>query len=311
MSPNLSVVLGASGGLGAAVVRALAREGRPVRAVSRSGTGPESPGVEWLAADLSDRAAAVTACAGAAVVVNAVQPPYDRWAELFPPLIAGVLAGAEAAGAKLVMVDNLYMYGPAAGELTEDTPRRATGTKGALRIRIEDELLAAHAGGRVRVTIGRLSDYYGVGGANSSLVKTVLEPAVKGRTMRWLGSLDQPRTLHYLDDAARGLLVLADQDLADGQVWHLPAAAPITGRSFTALVNGHLEDPVKVATMSRLALRIGGLFSAPARETVEVFHQWDRPFVSSSAKFDAAFGPIQVTPHDQALAPTLAWLRTT
>lgn len=305
MNRNPYVVLGASGGLGGAVVRALARERRPVRAVSRAGTGPESPGVEWVAADLSDREAAVTACAGAAVVVNAMQPPYDRWAELFPALISGVLAGAEAAGAKLVMVDNLYMYGPTSGELTEDTPRRATGTKGTLRIRIEDELLSAHRDGRVRVCIGRLSDYYGVGGVNSSLVKTVLEPAMKGRTMRWLGSLDQPRTLHYLDDAARGLLVLADQDRADGEVWHLPAAPAITGRDFTALVNAHLERPVKVAVMSKLALRIGGLFSAPARETAEVFYQWDRPFVSSSAKFESAFGAIQVTPHDEALANTL------
>lgn len=305
MNRNPYVVLGASGGLGSAVVRALAREGRPVRAVSRSGSGPESPGVERVAADLSDREAAVTACAGAAVVVNAVQPPYDRWAELFPPLISAVLAGAEAAGARLVMVDNLYMYGPTDGELTEDTPRRATGTKGALRIRIEDELLSAHRDGRVRVTIGRLSDYYGAGAVNSSLVKTVLEPAAKGRTMRWLGSLEQPRTLHYLDDAARGLLVLADNDRADGEVWHLPAAPPITGREFTALVNAHLDHPVKVASMGKLALRVGGLFSAPARETAEVFYQWDRPFVSSHVKFDTAFGPIQVIPHDDALAATL------
>jgi nucleoside-diphosphate-sugar epimerase len=229
--------------------------------------------------------------------VNAVQPPYDRWAELFPPLMAAVLAGTERAGAKLVMVDNLYMYGPSDGELTEQTPRRATGKKGALRIRIEEQLMTAPA----RVAIGRLSDYYGTGGSNSSLVKTVLEPALKGRTMRWLGSLDQPRTLHYLDDAARGLLVLADNDRADGEVWHLPAAPPITGREFTALVNAHLERPVKVTTMSRLMLRIGGLFSAPARETAEVFYQWDRPFVSSHAKFEAAFGPILLTPHDDAL----------
>ena len=54
--------------------------------------------------------------AGADVVyfcLNAAN--YDRWAEEFPPLQRAVLAGAEAAGARLVVLDNLYAYGPTGG----------------------------------------------------------------------------------------------------------------------------------------------------------------------------------------------------
>ena len=48
---DLHVVFGASGGAGAAVVRALASQGKRVRAVSRSGGGPALDGVERVAGD--------------------------------------------------------------------------------------------------------------------------------------------------------------------------------------------------------------------------------------------------------------------
>jgi nucleoside-diphosphate-sugar epimerase len=46
------------------------------------------------------------------------------------------------------------------------------------------------------------------------------------------GRLDQPHTFHYLPDIARGLLFLAGRPEADGQIWHLPAAEPLTAQQF-------------------------------------------------------------------------------
>jgi hypothetical protein len=67
---------------------------------------------------------------------------------------------------------------------------------------------------------------------------------------------------------------------------------------------------VKVATMGKTMLRIGGLFSKQARELVELTYQWTAPFVADSRRFEAVFGPIEVTPHAQAVPPTLAAMRT-
>ena len=45
-----------------------------------------------------------------------------------------VLEAAEAAGARrLVMVDNLYAYGPGSSPMTERSPQSATDTKGRTR----------------------------------------------------------------------------------------------------------------------------------------------------------------------------------
>lgn len=308
MSEPLHVVLGGAGGLGAAVVRRLADRGHRVRSVVRN-TPPSAPaGVEVIAADITTPEGIERACADAGVVYQAAQPPYDRWPEQFPAMTATVLGGVGRAGAKLVQVDNLYMYGPHPAPIDETTPRRATGAKGTTRIRMEEQLLDAHAQGRARVTVGRLSDYYGPDGLNSTVAALVLEPAAKGTAMRWLGGLDIPHTLHYLDDAAAGLVVLGEDEAADGQIWHLPAAPPVTGRRFGELVNDALPRPVAVKTMGLTMLRIGGLFSKEAKEVVETWYQWAEPFVTDSSRFDAAFGPLATTPHEEAVPATVAWL---
>src|SRR3954471_14437530 len=76
-----------------------------------------------------------------------------------------------ATRARLVSMENVYMYGrPAGHPLTEDRAHDAHTTKGQLRGRMARDLLAAHHAGRVEVTIGRASDYFGPrGGAQSNL----------------------------------------------------------------------------------------------------------------------------------------------
>jgi nucleoside-diphosphate-sugar epimerase len=238
-------------------------------------------------------------------VVNALNPPYDQWPQRFPPINRAAIAAAAEHDARLVFVDNLYAYGPHEGSLIEDVPRAASSTKGRVRIGLEDELMAAHEDGRVRVAIGRLSDYYGPGGPGSAISALILEPALAGKTMRWPGSLDQPHTLHFLPDAARGLATLVMDERADGGVWHLPAAPPLTGREFTEIVNSELQPRVKVAAMGRTMLRIGGLFSKEAREMVELTYQWTAPFVSDASRFTDVFGQIETTPHKRAVPLTL------
>jgi hypothetical protein len=99
-----------------------------------------------------------------------------------------VLDGAAAAGAKLVFADNLYVYGPPDGPMTEETPQRAEGKKGRTRIKMADAVLGAHADGKLRVTIGRSSDYYGARGTASTVGENIMKPALRGKRARWLGS---------------------------------------------------------------------------------------------------------------------------
>ena len=158
---SLHTVLGSTGGVGNALVRELVQRGYRVRAVSRSGVSNNvSAPVETIAADLTTPTAVRAATTGSAVVYYAVQPDYTRWPEELPGMIDALLAGLVDTSAKLVVVDNVYMYGPHEGSYTEALPYAATDRKGRIRAEVATRLLDASAQGRLRVTLGRLSDYY-------------------------------------------------------------------------------------------------------------------------------------------------------
>ena len=306
---NLQVVLGAGGGIGGAVVRELVRRGHRVRAVNRGGHLQVPPGVEVRAGEVATAAGAKQACAGAAVVYHCAQPAYARWPQEFLPMTRAILEGATAAGAKLVLADNLYMYGPVDRPMTEDLPYAATNPKGRVRAQMAELVLAAHQAGRLPTTIGRASDYYGPGGVKTVNGPTIFAAALGGRTARWIGPLDVPHTVSYLPDVASGLAVLGEHPEADGQAWHLPAAEPVTGRQFLELVFAELGQPARIAGVSRLAQRVLGLVNPALRELGETWYQRDRPFVLDATRFQQSFGPFAPTPHAQAVASTLSWFR--
>lgn len=301
-------MLGATGGAGSAVVAELAARGRRVRAVSRSGRGTPLTGVEHVGADASDPSRLRDACRDAAVVYHCVNIPYPEWTRRLLPIADVVIAASAEAGARLVVTDNLYMYGPTREPMTEATPRHPHGKKGWLRARLEEVFLNAHRSGRLRVTIGRASDFYGPEAANSGPMLLAVRPAMAGRIASWLGTLDAAHTLSYLPDVAWGLATLGEREEAFGEVWHLPAAAPLTGRQFIELLSCELKQPPRMRVIGRPMMRLAGLFSPTIRETLEVLYQFERPFIMDSGKFERAFGR-RVTPHAEAVHHTVEALR--
>jgi nucleoside-diphosphate-sugar epimerase len=304
------VVFGATGAVGTAVVAQLVRRSETVRAVSRRGQAPQ--GAEGVAADAADPAQAAAAAAGATVIYHCASPPYTRWPELFPALTRSILGAAESSGAKLVFADNLYAYGPAGGPLREDLPAAARGRKGRTRVAMAAEILTAHRQGRVRAAIGRASDYYGPHGTSSTAGETVFGRILAGKKPQWTGRLDQPHTFHYLPDVARGLLVLADRPAADGQIWHLPAAEPLTAQQFFNLAAeaAGRPTPVKANTARPALLAVAGVFSPLLREMRETTYQFRAPFVVDATKFETTLGHLEPIPHRIAVQETINWYRS-
>jgi nucleoside-diphosphate-sugar epimerase len=296
-----------------------------VRVVTRSGRASRGSaglpdGVTLDAADVADPAAAVRACAGAAVVYLCATPPYTAraWAREWPRLAAGALAGAEAAGARLVFGDNLYAYGAPpwgtpAGALREDTPYAPAGPKGRARLAAAERLLAAHAAGRVAVAIGRASDFYGPGARHAVLGDGVFPAALAGRPARVLGDIDQPHTLTYVEDFGRALVVLGAHDAALGRAWHVPNAPTVSVRAFLALVYAAAGHPLRVRAAGRALVGALGLVSPALRELRETVGWWERPYVVDDGAFRRAFGAAfgAATPHADAIRRTLAWYRPT
>ena len=306
---GIHVVVGASGGTGNAVARELADRGHRVRAVSRSGSADVPEGIERVPADVTKADELRRAIEDASVVYHCAQPEYTRWAEEFPPMNRAIVEATAAAGAKLVFADNLYLYGAAAGSMAEDTPVVPNSKKGRVRAAMAEELLEAHRAGTLRVAVSRASDYFGPRAPDSAIGERLFEAAIGGKKDPWLGSLDQPHTVSYTEDMGRAIAVLGERAEADGRVWHLPAAEPITGRAFVELVSTALGRPLRPTVTSAGMVKVAGLFVPMIREVGDVMYQWTEPFVSDHARFDEAFGPFEVTPLDEAVARTVSWYR--
>src|ERR687896_254373 len=105
---ELHVVFG-TGPVGLAVMDELVSKGKRVRMVNRSGRANVPEGVEVVGGDAADPTFTREVSEGASVVYFALNPPYNKWPELFPGLQAGVLEGAASAGAKLIAMENLYI----------------------------------------------------------------------------------------------------------------------------------------------------------------------------------------------------------
>ncbi len=302
------VVFG-TGQVGRTLVELLVRAGEQVIAVNRSGRG-DLPGARIVAADATDPVATTGLCRKADIVyfcLNASR--YDRWAEEFPPLQRGVLAGAATAGARLVVLDNLYAYGPSHGRpLVETAADNPTSAKAATRAAMTRELLGAQRAGRVEVAIGRASDYFGPGTTQSALGEAIFGSAVRGATAQLMGDPDQPHSYSHTPDVAAALIALGGAAGATGQVWHLPVAPALTTRSVVEQVYDLAGHRPRLLAAGRTALRVLGLVRPELREYLHTLYQFSEPWVVDDTKFRRAFGNL-ATPMAAALAHTVAWYR--
>ena len=282
--------------------------------VNRSGMARVPDDVEVVAGDAADPRFTIQASRGARVVYQTLNPPYAQWEEQFPGLQAGVLAAAEAHGARLVSMENVYMYGrPAGRPLTETREYAAHTKKGRLRGRMALELLAAHQAGRVSVAIGRASDYFGPrGGAQSNLGDRLFPAALDGKTASVLGDPDQPHSYTYIPDIGEGLAVLGEHPDAPGQVWHLPNDPDTrTTRQLVDVVFRLAGQPrTRLRQMPPVVLRLASLTNRTLRELLEMQYQFEEPFIVDSSKITTTLG-VHATPIEQALADTLGTYRST
>ncbi|NNF53071.1 MAG: NAD-dependent epimerase/dehydratase family protein [Acidimicrobiales bacterium] len=303
MSADLSVVLGA-GPVGRALTERLIADGRSVRVVTRSGRANVANEVEVMAGDVADPGSAKRTCAGASVVYGCVGLDYSGWPEKWPPMMAGMLTGAAAAGARFVFMDNCYMYGPVNVPMTEDLPLTDYGKKPATRSKITRMWQDAHKAGRVEVASVRASDFYGPGVSAAALGDTSIGRLAKGKSAQVFGNPDLPHSFTYVPDVAKALVSVAGADDAFGQAWNVPNAPDQTLREILTMVATNLDCDLKIQTLPKWLFSVVGVFDTNVRELKEMLYQWERPFRVDSSKFANRFWG-DATPFKEGLAATV------
>lgn len=302
----LHVVLGA-GQIGTRLAQRLVAQGLRVRTVRRS-RAPALPGVELRTGDIRELAFAEQALAGASVVYDCMNPSYDKWPEQLLPIARGALHGARKAGASLIALDCLYMYGRPAGAMREDSPLSPCSKKGALRVQLAEERFAAHRRGDVRVAVGRASDFFGADLPQSAFSDRFYQRVLAGKPAECMGDPDLPHSYTYAEDVSRALAVLGGDVRALGEVWHLPTPPAETTRQLNARMGRALGREVETTRIPKWLVRGVGVFQPIMRELAEMMYQWELPYVLDDTKFRTTFG-LSATPIDTAVEATARWAR--
>jgi len=279
-----------------------------VRLVNRSGNGRVAPGAELVKGDAMQSEVVRELSHGAAVVYHCANVVYQDQVAVMPHMQHSMLAGVAASGAKLVVMDTLYMYGETHGQvMTEATPYAATTRKGRMRAQLAEAYLNAHRAGKVQVTLARAADFYGPRVLNSALGDRVFPQALAGKRVQLLGNIDLPHSYSYIGDVARTLAVLGQSNAAYGRAWHVPVTPPaLSQRVMVQLIGQVLGKPVRILAFPKLAIRAFGLFDPFMREFVEMFYQYQEPHIVDASAIAHTFG-VEATPVEEAVRTTIRW----
>jgi len=301
----MTIAIIGAGTLGTSLAAEFTRRGLDSRVLSRGELHVPLPaGVEHVRVDAHDATRLAHAIAGAEVVLQTSQPAYTRWIQEFPLLQAAVLTAAEKAGSRLVLADNLYMYGVGDhGVITDATPEAPCATKGRLRKAMAADALAAHAAGRVQVALTRPSNY--IGAAYPFTRRLLTDRARAGKPMQVFGRVDQPHSFGYVPDVARAMADVALADGAYGRAWILPATGPITQRDLcdTLWTAVGQPGPAKIQALRGAAMTAIGVLNPLVRASREMLYEYEAPFTVHARDFEERFG-WTATPIAQALAAT-------
>ncbi len=304
---KLCTVLGATGGLGSAVVHHLVAEGLPVRALARNVALAESmlpAGVEIRAFDARDADAVRAGCAGSAVLFNCLYLPAEL-GNLASLLRTIALEG----GMRLLFPSNADVYGPPRTlPMPESHPLAPSSERGKRRVLIEQSLMAPGPDGAQPVTLVRLPLLFGAH-IQGTFTRLVFDNAMRGQKAYWLGSLDAEHNMCYLPDAAAACVLLALADDCAGQIWHVSGGPPMTGRAFMTQVFEAFGNPPQLAARTRTLFTIAGAIMADAKRMLEVMYQFEKPFTLDDSRFRARFPAFEYTAHSDGIADTAAWFK--
>lgn len=300
------VVLGA-GPVGRAIVQSLVSRQIDVTVVSRSGT--EVPGARSVAASVLDTDRLKGIVAGAGAVYQASQPEYHRWPEEFPAMQDSIVRTVRDSETVLVVVENLYGYGPVKGPMSEVLPLVATGRKGKVRSDMWRALETESKAGRLKVTAGRASDFFGPYAEGSAVGDRFFPPLIAGKKAEVMGSPDALHSYTYVKDLGEALVRLALDERSLGRAWHMPNAPAVSNRKFLEMAAAIAGVQPQSKNLSLAKMKIGGLFIPAARELPEVLYEFKKDFIVDDSAYTTMFGD-HATPLDQSLSETIEWWRS-
>lgn len=250
------------------------------------------------------------AARGVDVIVNAWNPPYDRWAAELPGLTRAVIGAAQSSGATVVIPGNVYVYGAQAPEVWgPEVPHGATNPLGRLRVQME----AAYRAALVRTIVLRAGDFLDVEASGNWFDRVIAQKIDRG-VLRYPGAVDAPHAWAFLPDVARAAEMLARQRSDLPVFADVPFAGyTLSGAEMGTIMERIMGQQVRVERMAWWPLHLAQPVWPMARHLLEMRYLWSKPQRLAPETFDALLPDFAMTPPEvalsQAIAPLLSEMR--
>src|SRR5690625_3731206 len=121
-----AIVLGATGGMGVAIVNELVSRGIYVTAFARNedklyNMHGAKDFITIYRGDVLSFGELNDAVKGNDVIFHAINIPYSQWKRDLPILTSNIIASAKENSTKVIVVDNIYSYGKSPGKKVKET----------------------------------------------------------------------------------------------------------------------------------------------------------------------------------------------
>ncbi|GEL78503.1 SDR family NAD(P)-dependent oxidoreductase [Tenuibacillus multivorans] len=301
-----ALVLGASGGMGSAIVNELQSRGVKVVAFARTEEKlkklfGERSEVSIVPGDVFQYEDLIQAAEGVDVIFHSVNIPYYEWAEKQETLMTNIVKASEQVGCKLAIVDNIYAYGKSQGEkVSEDSPKKPNTKKGVIRLKLENIVKSSNT----PWLIVHFPDFYGPNAEDTVLGQT-LQAAANNKSGIYIGRKQLKREFIFIPDGAKAIAELANRENAYGQNWNIPGYDVITGHEILEILKDEAGYNKRVMTVKRGMIRFLGIFDKMMKEFVEMMYLNEQPVILSGEKYEKHIGPLPKTSYRQGIMRTL------
>jgi nucleoside-diphosphate-sugar epimerase len=289
-------ILGAGGAISNALAYELIKGNEKVRLVSRSNYS--IIGTESYKADLTSYDETLQSVQNSDIVYLCVGLPFKSkiWEDLWPRIMQNTIDACKSVNAKLVFIDNTFVYGKVTSKMTEQTPYNPCSKKGEIREKTVSLLESEMKKKNINAMITRSADFYGPYSVETStLYNMVIRNLMKGKKAQWHIDPYKHYSFTYTIDIAKGMILLSERDECYGQTWHLPTDHPVDGETYIHITSNILGIAPEYETIDKSVLRMRSLFDKNLSENLEMLYRNELDYHFDSSKFNDFFDYVPMS----------------
>ncbi|WP_085307030.1 epimerase [Planktotalea arctica] len=237
------------------------------------------------------------AARGVDLIVNAWNPPYQKWNAQVLAMQPAVYRAALDNDATVVIPGNVYVFGEnTPAPWSDKSEYRATNLLGQIRIKMEQ----GYRDAGVRTIVLRAGDYLDTE-PSGNWFDRIMAPSLRKGALTFPGKPGIPRAWAFLPDLARATVLVAEQrDSLDRFADICFEGYTLSAQQMAANIAEARGHDVRIKEMAWWPLRLVWPFMPEMKHIFEMRYIWNTPHWLDGTKFNVLVPEFEHTPMVEA-----------